>query len=370
MVWYFCCVKKKATTKHGSSGAIEYGRFFTNLLDQVKDPVIATDLSYSIVGWNEAAEELYGYSKKEALGAKVPELIPPRYVGIEVEEVVRIMKSGGVWKGEVKQFRKDGTEISVLTSMSAVKDASGEIIGLMAVNKDITELKRLEEKRNEFISLASHELKTPVTSLKIYAGILERECSPYPKASEYVRKIGSQIESLSSIVNDLLDVSRIERGALPVNFSHVDLGDVARLAVEDMRAAFPRRKIRFENEGGCVMRADHERVRQVIVNLLSNAVTYSPEKEPIDVSVSKNGETVILRVRDRGIGIPKEHRDLIFKLFYRVSERTHDHFPGLGIGLYISSEIAKAHGGAIRVESPRGRGSVFVVEFPYKAGKR
>lgn len=232
------------------------------------------------------------------------------------------------------------------------------------------EIQKLNQKKDEFIGLASHELKTPVTSLKGYLQILDKKLPEGDTNKSFVDKAVKQVNKLSNLVSDLLDVSKIETGQLPLSFSSFDLVHMIRDAVQLHQYAANSHKIILEFDRQVLpVTADQLRIEQVVNNLLSNAIKYSPGADRINVSVSETGARARVMVQDFGMGIAEDEQESIFSRFYRVEEMA-AHISGLGIGLYISSEIIRRHQGTLTVESEQGKGSQFTFEIPVNSTPR
>lgn len=224
--------------------------------------------------------------------------------------------------------------------------------------------------RDDFISIASHELKTPLTSLKMYTQVLQKQLEKKGevKLSSYLIKMSNQIDNLSSLVRDLLDVSRLEHGELEFREENFNLSELTKEVVFQMQPLSPRHKITLTGEDHkYIVHGDRYRLYQVLINFLTNAVKYSPQADKVDVSIKKNGNSVTVYVQDFGIGIDAKYQQNIFKRFYRVNDQDEKTYPGLGLGLYITFEIIKRHGGKVKVESTKGKGSVFSFSLPLVA---
>jgi PAS domain S-box-containing protein len=220
--------------------------------------------------------------------------------------------------------------------------------------------------RDEFISIASHELKTPVTSLKVYAQMLGRQAQRKgdTATASQLAKMESQVDKLTKLIANLLDVSKIEAGKLEYVLEELDLVALVCELAESPKAIDQTHVIRVRECQPIIVSADRERIGQVIVNLLTNAIKYSPDADRIDVTVSCDGDTATVAVHDYGIGIDSRFHEHLFDRFFQVADPEERTFPGLGMGLYISREIARRHGGDIRVESSKGSGSTFSLVLP------
>jgi signal transduction histidine kinase len=229
---------------------------------------------------------------------------------------------------------------------------------------DIEDQKQAVKKKDEFISIASHELKTPLTTIKAYVQLLDRAIGPEDPTKLYVERALVQIRKLDNLIIDLLDLSKIESGKLKFNKKAFPFEATLSNAVEMIRQTYPDYRIIRTGEADIQLYGDETRIEQVIINYLTNAVKYSPENKEIriEASISANGR-LFVRVQDFGIGIRKDHQSNVFSKFYRVEE-TANRFQGLGIGLYICAEIIRRHEGEYGVESEPGQGSVFYFSVP------
>lgn len=226
--------------------------------------------------------------------------------------------------------------------------------------------------RDDFIYVASHELRTPVTSLKLYTEVLRRQAErgSFDQIGKNLGKMNAQIDKLSVLIGDLLDVSRIESGKLELREDEVDLGALVAEIVDAIQPTAPKHRIEIEGELARTVRGDRDRLGQVLTNLLTNATKYSPLADRVIVRLGEDGDRAFVEFQDFGIGIDSEHLERIFERFYRVNGSGYDSFPGLGIGLYISIQIVRRHGGEISVTSRKGEGSAFRVEVPFNPPKR
>lgn len=220
--------------------------------------------------------------------------------------------------------------------------------------------------RDEFLSIASHELKTPLTALKLQLASMRRAMLKDPTLEKLAPKLdgaNQQTERLERLVDDLLDITRIRLGRLSLNREEIDLAEVVRRAVEDVQEQLQqtRTAVSIRTSGNTTAYLDPFRAEQIVGNLLSNALRYGRGK-PVEISVEGEGDLVRLKVLDYGIGIPRKHQARIFERFERAASSRH--FGGLGLGLYIVRQIVQAHGGSIKLDSEPGRGSLFTVELP------
>ncbi|HVV53806.1 MAG TPA: PAS domain S-box protein [Mucilaginibacter sp.] len=342
------------------------------------DAIISKTLEGMITTWNHAAEKMYGYTREEAVGQHISLIIPKDRLSEEDIIIDKIKNGERVDHFETLRVAKDGRFIPVSLTISPIKSASGAIIGASKIARDITkakvaeekmiryteEIKRHNAKKDEFIGVASHELKTPVTSLKGYLQIFENQLPDSDRNKIFIRKAVQQVNKLSSLISDLLDVSRIETGKFPLSVSEFDMKQLLTDVLELTQYSSRSHRICFDcGEEAVMVSADKQRIEQVIINLLSNAIKYSPDADKVNVSLSVGDNKAVVSVQDFGMGISPEQQSRIFSRFYRVEELA-AHITGMGIGLYISKEIMFRHKGDLRLVSEPGKGSTFSFELP------
>ncbi|AMX82645.1 PAS domain-containing sensor histidine kinase [Geobacillus subterraneus] len=239
--------------------------------------------------------------------------------------------------------------------------------GIVAVFHDITELKRLEQIRKDFVANVSHELKTPVTSIKGFAETLLDGAMKDEEALEhFLTIILKESERLQTLVEELLDLSKIEQHGFQLLLDDVNVAEVTAEAVAVFRQKAEEKQIdlRAEAPPGLVIRGDRNRLKQILLNLLANAIAYTPEHGQVAVEAEENEREVLIRVKDTGIGIEEKEIPRIFERFYRVDKARSRDSGGTGLGLSIVKHLVEAHHGHITVASEVGRGTVFTIHFP------
>lgn len=336
------------------------------IVESSDDAIISKDLNGVITSWNKGAERLFGYTAAEAVGRSIMMLIPPDRHNEEPAILRRIRSGERVDHYETVRRRKDGTLIDISLTVSPVVDSRGSVVGASKIARDITERRALERQKDTFLAIAAHELRTPVTGIKSYAQLLARRLrrAGDTASAETLGKLDRQIDRLTGLIGDLLDVTRIESGTLPFRPTPFELNAFVRETVEEMQRTTERHTIAWDLAESVTLVADRDRIGQVLMNLLGNAIKYSPQADRVVVRTAREGEKVIVSVQDFGIGIPKEKQPHLFERFYRVEGVTRGSFSGLGLGLYISAEFVKRHGGEIWVESEDGEGTTACFSLP------
>ncbi|HVB25806.1 MAG TPA: PAS domain-containing sensor histidine kinase [Ktedonobacteraceae bacterium] len=330
------------------------------------DTIVSKTLDGMITSWNVAAERLFGYPAAEAVGKHITLIIPPELYH-EEEAIIRQLRNGQrIDHFETVRLRKDGSTVPVSLSISPVRDKEGKVIGAAKIARDITERLLVEQRKDEFIGMASHELKTPVTSLKGFTTILQRHLSKQgdDQGLAYLAKMDRQITKLTSLISELLDISRMQSGKLSFQDEAFDLFTLVEEIVETLQQTTQTHHLYLESTEPVQVVGDRERLGQVLINLITNAIKYSPQGDKIMIQVGRDQTHAVVSVQDFGIGIAREHQQHIFERFYQVIGADGQTYPGLGIGLFISHEIISRHRGRIWVESSEGIGSTFYMSLP------
>jgi len=351
--------------------------YIENLVENAGDTIVSTDREDRILTWNRAAEVIFGYSKEEAIGKKLDILLPPGHLR-ELEEIRNKVQLAGLIRNlEVRRKRKDGAIIDVALAVSPIKDKDDNVIAFLYLAKDITEkqryeqrLKELDKMKSDFVSNVSHELRTPLTAVKGsvdnmldgLTGLLNE------KQSRYLTRIKSNADRLTRLINDILDLSRIEAGKIDLQPAVLPLVTLAKEVTEGLRPVAVDKLISLEvasPDASVTAWADRDKVIQVLMNLIGNAVKFTPTHGKVSVTVERNGdEWVQTSVADTGPGIPLEEANKIFDKFYQIAQAGKQKARGTGLGLAISKALVEMHGGRIWVESEVGRGSTFFFTLP------
>ncbi len=337
---------------------------FRTLADNISQLAWMAGANGDIYWFNRRWYEYTGAPPAQMEGQGWKKIIHPDDFDRVITKINRHFETGEDWEDTFQMLGKDGQYRWFLSRAIPIRHKEGKIYRWFGTNTDITERQELERRRDEFIGIASHELKTPLTTIKGYNQLLERRIkeSGDEKANLYLTKANVYINRLNSLIVDLLDVSRIQAGKLDFNIGEFDFDELVNDAVESIQPTTSH-IIEITGQTTTRMTGDRNRLEQVITNLLTNAVKYSPQAKEVKVKLRRDGPNVELAVEDFGIGIAREKQPKIFDRFYRV-ETSAKNFSGLGIGLYISSEIIKRHNGELRVVSEEGQGSTFTFTLP------
>lgn len=318
---------------------------------------------------NSSFAKLFNIPLKNVIGNSFINLIP-----ITDREVVNdLIKKA--WREEESKteiiVNNNKIGVPVLLSMNKLEIDGGIALSVIATDlslqKETQQQKITMEKMDEFISIASHELKTPVTSIKGYVQLLKHNFQKqgHETASGLLSRVEGQVNKLAALVTDLLDVKKIETGQLQYNEEPFEINELINEIVQDAEMNL---KLHTITRDFCspqlIVNGDRNKIGQVISNFLDNAVKYSPHNGTIQLKTSVEADKICIAVKDEGIGIPLEKQSKLFERFYRVRREKENTYSGLGLGLYISAEIIKRHNGIIGVESKGGKSSTFYFKLP------
>lgn len=261
---------------------------------------------------------------------------------------------------------ENGKKVHLQISASPIRSADGRVIAAASIIYDVTAQKELEARKDDFVNMASHELKTPITSLKLYMASLKSRFRKHQDEGirKILKSIDYQMDKLQGLVSDLLDVSRIQTGKLMLNYEDFRLDNLVSETAESLQGTIKNHQIIIRKKSPVKVHADRFRIYQVLTNLITNAAKYSSDNKDIAIELRKDGNKVVVSVIDNGIGIDKDKQKKIFEKLYQVTDSKERTFPGLGMGLFISKEIISRHKGQIWVESEKGKGSIFSFSLP------
>jgi two-component system sensor histidine kinase VicK len=331
------------------------------IIASTDDAIISKDLSSIITSWNPAAARIFGYDPSEMIGESILKLIPPDRQDEETMILSKLRSGQRVEHFETKRLTKDGKLIDVSLTISPVKNASGAIIGVSKIARDITEKKLEEQRKNDFIAIVSHELKTPLTSLKSYVQLAlikarEREDK---FSTNVLGRAEAQTRKMTTMIHDFLNLSRLEEGKMTLSPSNFSLTELMEDVISDALILAPDHLLDYQGCPEVDIYADRDKISQVMTNLLNNAAKYSANGSTITVRCFLNKGQANISFADQGIGISDADQKRLFERFYRVDNATTRQVSGFGIGLYLVSEILKLHGSKIDLTSKPDEGSVF-----------
>lgn len=341
-----------------------------DLLDAVPDGIVVIAADRTVGEMNRAAERLSGWPRDEAIGRFYGDVIPLRDAsGFLVHErndpFTRLLRTVvATPEREYTLLRKDGTEAAVAVRASFVRDDGHRLATVVLVVREIGRRKRLDRMRSDLVSTVSHEIRSPLTSVKGFTSTLLNKWERFSDEQKKVmlRTINYDADRVTRLLGDLLDISRLEAGRLELKRQEVDLAAIATDAVMRLRLDAEQHTIEVEfSESFPKVTADPGRVEQVLMNLIENALKYAKPGRVL-VQGSDDGSEVSLRVTDEGEGIPADHLPHIFTKFYRRGSG--ERRSGTGLGLYICKGIVEAHGGRLWVERSDTTGTVFAFTLP------
>lgn len=343
---------------------------YRNLADSLPIIVWTADKDGNIDYYNKRWYDYTGFEGVDSRESATAKILHPD----DQKRAQELWKTSKINKSNYEieyQFRDRSAEEAYrwfLGRAIPVKDENEEVIQWIGTCTDINDFKQFQQQKDNFLGIASHELKTPLTSLKLYSQFLEKNLRKQNDNhnADVALKMDDQINKLTGLVNDLLDVTKIQNGKILLNKSDFDFDELVQDIITEQQMS-TNHKIVVEPEIIGNVYGDRHRISQVMSNLIGNAIKYSPNADKILITTRLTDEgCVLFSVRDFGIGIPEDKKDKVFEQYYRVSGSKEHTFPGLGLGLYISSEIIKRSGGRIFVNSIEGKGSEFCFEIPKK----
>jgi PAS domain S-box-containing protein len=375
------------------------------IVESSDDAIAGTATTGEILSWNAGAERLFGYAADEIIGTSVSVLVPEDRLH-ELRTVARRVNAGeGVEEHQTRGRRKDGTEVDLSLTISPIRDSMQRVTGAAVIARDITQSKRqqrqlqnllakervaradaeaaqqalaeqnerlreLDRLKDEFISLVSHELRTPLTSIRGYLELLlDGGAGELTEDQQrFLAVVDRNSKRLMHLVGDLLFLAQVEAGKLALELAELSLEDVVAEAIEAAKPIADEKGIELHVtlESLPATVGDRSRLAQVLDNLVSNALKFTPEGGSVDVRVSADGDDALIEVADTGMGIAVDEQEQLFDRFFRSSEATERAIPGTGLGLTIVKAIVERHEGRIEVESAQGEGTTMRVRLPVR----
>lgn len=351
------------------------------ILDQIHDSVVSTDLEGNITNWNTGAERLFGFTRDEAIGRNISFVYPADQLEVLQKDVISPLLQKGEHETEVEMTNKSGQRFFAHLSLSLLHDETGKPSGMVGYSLDITEHKKAEEElrhardmaekasrsKTEFLSRMSHELRTPMNAILGFGQLLENNLSGN-LSTEDLESISEILKGgyhLLELINEVLDLSRVESGRLQLSLEDVELCLLVKETITLISPLAEQSGIKIifpDNIEGMAIHADRMRIKQVILNILSNAVKYNCKNGSITIQCSQENNRVRLAVTDTGPGIPEGLQDRVFEPFDRLNADTTS-IEGTGIGLSLAKKLLEFMGGHIGFDSQPGEGTTFWIEI-------
>ncbi len=365
-------INAKQNTERDIIAATEDLRKFQLAVENASDQIIITDREGMVVYANPVLEKITGYTLKETIATKAGRL----WGGLMTKEYYRdmwhiIKDTKKVFVGEVNNRRKNGEDYIASLNISPILNSSGEVIFFVAIERDITKIKEIDKMKSEFITLASHQMRTPLSATKWFSDMLLKGDAGKlkPQQIEFVQNIYDSNERLVNLVNSLVNISRIDSGKLTINPRPTNIADLVNQVVTDHQSQILAKKLKIKvniPDNLPELDIDPDLIHQVYQNLLSNAIKYTPEGNSVSVSLHLEGKNLVSDIADTGLGIPKPEQHRIFERFFRSSNAIKQVTDGNGLGLYLVKTIVDSSGGKIWFESIEKKGSTFSFSLPLK----
>ncbi len=331
--------------------------------------IFTTDKEGNISSWNEGASKLLGYSEQEVIGKNVSMIFRQEdtdrhKIQKEFQRVVTRKKL------TIERFhvRKNGSKFWASSLIFSLGDKNDVARGFTFIVRDLTEKMEFEKRQDAFITTATHELKTPITSIKLYAQIVEQEIKKTKNKTsiQAVSELNMQMDKVASLMDYLFDVAKIQQGKLELEKTFFDMNVLIKDTIVMIQHVSQKHTIVQEGKVDEWVYGDKERLRQVLNNLITNAIKYSPGPGKVIVLGLDDASNVIISVKDFGLGIPKSEQSEIFGRFYRASGAIDHKIEGIGLGLYVARQIILAHKGKMWFKSEKDKGSTFFFSIPKK----
>jgi len=341
------------------------------IVDTVQVPLIVLNKKLQVLTANRAFYDTFKLTPKQTENQLIYKLNDSAWDITKLRELLEKILPANTHLDDYEveiDFPKIGCRTMLLNARRTYRQVNNTEAILLAF-EDITARKELENQKDDFIGIVSHELKTPLTSIKAYSRLLERRLlqTKDEKGEFYLQKMTDQVERLTQLMASFVNVYKIQTGKLSLHKKHFKLNDLVSTTISDFQYTTDSHVIEHNCNSNVLVYADKDRIAQVLINLISNAIKYSPKANRIVVKCSQNKYEATVGVEDFGYGIPQSEQKKIFDRFFRVKSKREKDISGLGLGLYVSSEIIVQHKGKIWVESKEGKGTTFYFSLPIKS---
>lgn len=369
------------TIKHG-------GRIYQLMVDSVRDyAIFMLDPYGHVASWNRGAQRIKGYTADEIIGQHFSVFYPPEDLATDKPGMeLRVASLEGRFEDEGIRVRKDGSVFWANVVLTAVRDEDDTLLGFTKVTRDLTERRAAEAKaiadarrlaevetanstKSEFLAAMSHELRTPLNAIGGYADLLSLGIGGpiTPEQAEYLERIRKSQQHLLGIISDVLNFSRIEAGHLTYQLEPIPLGEVIQSVTPMVEPQTAAKNLQLKADvppDQCVALGDRTRVDQIVLNLLSNAIKFTPPGGSVTIKCAVSAKTASVIVSDTGRGVPPEKQESIFEPFVQLGRSLSSAHEGMGLGLSISRDLARAMSGDLTVSSKKGEGSTFTLTLP------
>jgi PAS domain S-box-containing protein len=345
---------------------------FQLAVENASDQIVIADPDGIILYANKAVTNISGFSIEEIIGKKAGVLWGKQMPLEFYRKMWKTIKTDKkVFVSELTNKRKDGEEYIAEVRIAPIMDETGNVIFFVCIQRDITKAKEVDRAKTEFVSLASHQLRTPLTAIKWYIErLLSEELGKYnKKQKQYLDEVYHSNQRMITLINALLNVSRIEMGTLEIAPEPTVLKKIFQSVISELLPQIEKKGLKIEedyDERVPIVSVDPDLTRIIFQNLLSNSVKYTPEKGRIAVEIKRQAEDVFIRISDTGIGIPRSQQPKIFDKFVRGDNAKEVDQDGTGLGLYIVKAVVERTGGKIWFESEENKGTTFFVTIPLK----
>ena len=332
--------------------------------------VIEWNTDFEVTEWNEAAHKIFGYSREEALGSSDVELLVPKHMSNRAKKIrEQLIKNEGGLYSINENVTKDGHIILCEWFNTPLVNENGDVIGIASLAQDVTERVRIEKMKRDFVSIVSHELRTPLTAIRGALGLILGGATgkATPKMNELIQIADDNTQRLLHIINDILDIDKIESGVIEYVFDNIPVMELVDKAVTNNNSYAQQYDVTLrvtERLDGAYINADNNRLMQVLDNLVSNAIKFSPKGETVDLSVSRHGMNIRIAVSDHGPGIPKDFQDKLFDKFTQADFSDTRGASGAGLGLNIAKAVIERHKGRIEFNTEEKVGTTFFFDLP------
>ncbi|CAM4232265.1 CheR family methyltransferase [Gillisia limnaea] len=345
---------------------------YHQMTDLMPDMIVNATVDGEVFYYNKGWTDFTGWDMKKLKKQGWWNLIHPEDSPTVEQNWMRAVKTGNDFEMELRILDKNGDFKWHLSRSVPVKDEKGKILMWVGASTEIQKLKDEEKRKEGFLKMVSHELKTPITSIKGYTQLLlslMEDDTEIQMNSLHIKpslqRIDSQISRLTRLISEMLDIDRIKDSQLLFQSELFNLNELVKDTIDDIKYAYKQTNISLKIETTCLVNADRDRIGQVLINFITNGIKYSPDDQNIEVRVFQTKDNkVSVSVKDHGIGIEKKDQQNIFKRFYRVSGKDEETYSGFGIGLYLAKEIIERHNGHVKVKSKKAVGSEFIFTLP------